>query len=106
MVNDARPKVALVWLGERDARGASPALETTRLRGVAAALSEAGLRPIPVAYGDAVAETVRGELLAVDGVLVWVNPVERGAGRARLDALLREVAAAGVWVSAHPDTID
>jgi len=73
---------------------------------VAAAFAEVGLRPIPVAYGDAIVEAVCSELLAVDGVLVWVNPVERGEGRARLDALLREVAAAGVWVSAHPDTID
>jgi hypothetical protein len=38
-------------------------------------------------------------------VLVWVNPIHEGRNRANLDALLREVAASGVWVSAHPDVI-
>jgi hypothetical protein len=38
-------------------------------------------------------------------VLVWVNPIHEGRNRALLDALLREVAARGVWVSAHPDVI-
>src|SRR5262249_20567072 len=41
----------------------------------------------------------------VDGVLVWVNPLHEGRNRANLDALLREVAARGVWVSADPDVI-
>jgi hypothetical protein len=36
---------------------------------------------------------------------VWVNPIHEGRNRANLDALLREVAAHGVWVSAHPDVI-
>jgi hypothetical protein len=38
-------------------------------------------------------------------VLVWVNPIHEGRNRTHLDALLREVAARGVWVSAHPDVI-
>ena len=38
-------------------------------------------------------------------MLVWVNPIEQGLDRSKLDPLLREVAAAGVWVSAHPDVI-
>ena len=33
------------------------------------------------------------------------EPDSRGRNRANLDALLREVAARGVWVSAHPDVI-
>src|SRR5213079_972706 len=44
-------------------------------------------------------------LLGLDGVLVWVNPIEQGKDRSRLDPLLREVASAGVWVSGHPDVI-
>jgi hypothetical protein len=43
--------------------------------------------------------------LALDGVLVWVNPIQDGASGALLDPLLREASAAGVWVSAHPDVI-
>ena len=38
-------------------------------------------------------------------MLVWVNPIEQGLDRSKLDPLLREVADAGVWVSAHPDVI-
>jgi hypothetical protein len=38
-------------------------------------------------------------------VLVWVNPLDAGRTRAVLDALLRDVAARGPWVSAHPDVI-
>jgi hypothetical protein len=41
----------------------------------------------------------------MDGVLVWVNPLDDGKGRSRFDLLLRDVAAHGVWVSAHPDVI-
>ena len=48
---------------------------------------------------------VRDQLLGLDGVLVWVNPIEQGLDRSKLDPLLREVADAGVWVSAHPDVI-
>ena len=58
-----------------------------------------------VRLGQEIAAAVRAQLAAVDGVLVWVNPIHEGRKRAKLDALLREVAARGVWVSAHPDVI-
>ena len=48
---------------------------------------------------------MQAQLATFDGVLVWVNPIHEGRNRAKLDALLREVAARGVWVSAHPDVI-
>jgi hypothetical protein len=48
---------------------------------------------------------VRDQLLAVDGVLVWVDPIHQGKTRAALDPLLREIATQGPWVSAHPDVI-
>ena len=44
-------------------------------------------------------------MLALEGVLVWVNPIEQGRDRSLLDAMLRDVAASGVFVSAHPDVI-
>jgi hypothetical protein len=59
----------------------------------------------PVVYFDDAVETGRNQLLGLDGVLVWVNPVQDGADRSQLDALLREVAGHGLWVSAHPDAI-
>ena len=48
---------------------------------------------------------MREQLLELDGVLVWVNPIQEGLDRSKLDPLLAEVAAAGVWVSAHPEVI-
>jgi uncharacterized protein DUF6815 len=48
---------------------------------------------------------VRQQLLGVDGVLVWVNPIQDGQTRAILDVMLRDVASRGPWVSAHPDVI-
>src|SRR5207245_1566120 len=66
---------------------------------------EIGVDAEPVVYEDEVLEAVRAQLATFDGVLVWVNPIHKGRNRANLDALLRQVAARGVWVSAHPDVI-
>ena len=38
-------------------------------------------------------------------VLVWVDPISQRQDRRQLDALLRDVAFRGVWVSTHPDVI-
>lgn len=70
-----------------------------------AAFAGIGVAAEPVVYSDEKAEPVLEQLLELDGVLVWVNPIEQGLDRARLDLLLCEAAAAGVWVSAHPDVI-
>ena len=70
-----------------------------------AALADVGVDAEPVVYEDDVLDAVRARLTTLDGVLVWVNPIHDGRNRAKLDALLREVAAGGVWVSAHPDVI-
>jgi hypothetical protein len=64
-----------------------------------------GVEAEPVVYSDDAADAVREQLLALDGVLVWVNPVEKGRDRSVLDPLLRDVSTAGVWVSAHPDVV-
>jgi hypothetical protein len=59
----------------------------------------------PAIYHDEFCGEVREQLMQVDGVLVWVNPIEGGRGRSVLDSMLRDVAAAGGFVSAHPDVI-
>jgi hypothetical protein len=97
-------RVAILWRGDEAARrSASP--ETSRFKAVFAALADVGVDAEPVVYEDDVLDAVRAKLTALDGVLVWVNPIHEGRNRARLDMLLREVAARGVWVSAHPDVI-
>jgi hypothetical protein len=98
--------VGLLWREEWDPPGAGgPIVESCKLREVFAAFSALGVLAEPVIYSDEAVEAVRDQLLALDGVLVWVNPIEQGLDRSTLDPLLREVADAGAWVSAHPDVI-
>ncbi|ALJ16724.1 hypothetical protein LH19_28435 (plasmid) [Sphingopyxis macrogoltabida] len=59
----------------------------------------------PVLYRDEAVRAIRDELLSFDAVLVWVNPLDISGDRSLLDPMLREVAACGVVVSAHPDVI-
>src|SRR5581483_5508418 len=97
-------RVAILWRGDEEARrNASPA--TSRFKAIFAALADVGVRAEPVVYEDDVLDAVRAQLVTFDGVRVWVNPIHEGRSRAKLDALLRDVAARGVWVSAHPDVI-
>jgi hypothetical protein len=69
------------------------------------AFAAASIPAEPAVYHDEFAPEVRDQLLACDAVLVWHNPIEGGRPRAVLDAMLRDVASHGVFVSAHPDTI-
>ncbi len=104
MTTARSPKLGILWRGDEAARrSATP--ETSRFKAVFAALADVGVEAVPVVYEDDVQEHIRAELVMLDGVLVWVNPIHEGRNRAKLDALLREVAARGVWVSAHPHVI-
>lgn len=104
MTTDDIARIALVWRGDLDARKTTTA-QNNRFRSVFEALAEQGLAVEPAVYCEEVTKEIRDQLLRVDGVLVWVNPIADGRDRSQLDALLREVAAAGAWVSAHPDVI-
>lgn len=94
-------RVGLLWRHEWDPPGAPQ----PRLQGMFEAFAELGVEAEPVIYSDGAAEDVRARLGGLDGVLVWVNPIEQGCDRSILDDVLRDAAAAGVWVSAHPDVI-
>ncbi|MDB5807936.1 MAG: hypothetical protein JWN94_58 [Betaproteobacteria bacterium] len=97
----ARPRVAILSPRERDAQ--SP--QDTRFAKVYEALGAHGIDAEPALYDDNHCAAVRNQIMGVDGVLVWFNPDEGGRDRSVLDAMLREVASAGVFVSAHPDVI-
>ena len=101
---DRLGRVAILWRGDESARRTATAA-SSRFKEVFAALADAGVDAEPVVYEDDVLDATRARLAAVDGVLVWVNPIHDGRNRATLDALLREIAARGIWVSAHPDVI-
>src|SRR6185295_9068329 len=97
-------RIAILWRGDQaERRGTEP--ETSRFKAVFAALAAVGVDAEPVVYEDDVLDVVRSQLATLDGVLVWVNPIHEGRNRAKLDSLLRAVAARGVWVSAHPDVV-
>jgi hypothetical protein len=99
-----RHSVAILSRGDAAARReATP--QSSRFVRVYEALAAAGIEARPAIYDESFGDAVREQLLAVDGVLVWVDPIHQGKTRAELDALLRSVAAQGPWVSAHPDVI-
>ena len=97
-------RVAVVFAGDPSTR-AILKLEETRLGTIAKALRDVGLDVEAAIYADEVADEVREQLLGVDGVLVWVDPVREDGNRAKLDRILRDVASHGVFVSSHPDVI-
>jgi hypothetical protein len=97
-------KLAVVWRGDREARrDATP--QNNRFHRVFEELTKLGIATEPAVYADDIADEVRDQLLKVDGVLVWVDPIDDGQTRMVLDAMLRDVASRGPWVSAHPDVI-
>src|ERR1700731_2937983 len=97
-------KLALLW--PRDApKWNAKTPQDERLHRVFEAMAALGIEAEPAIYADDVADQVRQQLLRCDGVLVWVDPLFAGQNRVVLDALLRDVASKGVWVSAHPDVI-
>jgi glutathione synthase/RimK-type ligase-like ATP-grasp enzyme len=99
-----RHKVAILWRGDREARRAATP-QNNRFHRVFEELAAVGIHAEPAVYADDLADEVRQQLLGVDGVLVWVDPIHEGQTRALLDPMLRDVASRGPWVSAHPDVI-
>src|SRR6204780_4475463 len=101
----AKPgRIALLWRGDQEPRReATP--QNNRYNRIFEELAALGIEAEPAVYADNMADEVRRQLLGCDGVLVWVDPISDGQNRIALDALLRDVASRGVWVSAHPDVI-
>jgi hypothetical protein len=99
-----QPKIAIVWRGDVEARRAATP-RNNRFCRVFEELSALGIDAQPAVYDEEFADVVRAQLLAAGGVLVWVDPIHQGKTREALDPLLRDAAAHGPFVSAHPDTI-
>jgi hypothetical protein len=95
-------RIAIVWRGERPVASIP---EQSRLWPVGRALEERGLVIVPIVYSEEMSLAVREQLLTCDGALIWVDPLTNGRTRADLDMLLRDAAARGVVISAHPDVI-
>ena len=104
MSNDQRARLAILYPGDRASRDRSDPAES-RFADLFEAFSAAGVAVEPAIYHDDFAPEVLAQIGRVDGVLVWHNPIEGGRDRSTLDALLRQAAAQGVFVSTHPDVI-
>jgi hypothetical protein len=96
----AKRTVGIVWRSGDDVLP-----EGSRLWPVVRALDAAGMAVLPLAYREDTSAAVRERIGVCDGVLVWVDPLTDGRDRSDLDAILRDAAGRGVWISAHPDTI-
>src|SRR6266849_2328948 len=97
-------RIAIVWRGDGEARRAATP-QNNRFHRIFEELAALGIHAEPAVFDEDFVGEVRKQLLAVDGVLVWVDPLHQGMTRTVLDAMLRDVAERGPWVSAHPEVI-
>jgi hypothetical protein len=97
-------RVAIVFPADPELRRKTR-LEDTRFARTAGALAEKGIAVEGAPYVADDVEELRKQLRRVDGVLVWINPIVDGRDRADLNKVLADVAASGVFVSAHPEVI-
>lgn len=97
-------RVAILWRGSIEDRSNFD-FSRSRFQGLFEELRRVGIQPEPCVYDEAFSSEVRAQLENVDGVLVWVNPLQDGRTRSSLDALLRDISSKGIFVSAHPDVI-
>ena len=103
MSSSSLGKIAILWRGDRAAREtATP--QNSRFHLIFEELGKLGIMAQPAVYDEEFHDEVGAQLRNVDGILVWVNPIQDG--RDRLNELLRQVSSHGPWVSAHPDVID
>jgi hypothetical protein len=95
--------IAILVFGE--AHSIRNALEEEKYKNLAIAFREDGFDISSVIYNDTIADQLSTELLRHDAILVWVNPIEQGNNRNKLDALLVQLFKDGCFVSTHPDVI-
>ncbi|HYM94575.1 MAG TPA: Cj0069 family protein [Chitinophagaceae bacterium] len=81
------------------------ALTEEKYKDLASSFLSEGFKIKSVLYNDESADQLGIDLLKYDAVLVWINPVEQGKDRKRLDALLVTLSDKGCFVSTHPEVI-
>lgn len=100
--SSAPGRIGVLWRGDRGdrrpagSRGLEPLFD---------AFGELPVEIVPLPFDDARVDEVRAELGGLDGLLVWVNPIQDGVTRRKVDDLIREASACGVFVSADPAVI-
>jgi hypothetical protein len=104
MAQDSSGRVAILYSGNHETRR-NATHENNRFSELFRAFAAKGIHVEPAVYHDDFCEEVREQLMKIDCVLVWVDPIEGGRDRSVLDSMLRDVAAADILVSTHPDVI-
>ena len=103
MTTAANTSIAILVYGEPSSY--RDALQEEKYKDLATALIEKGFTVRSVLYHDDAYNDLQEILLGFDAILVWVNPIEQGGDRKKLDLLLTEIASRGCIVSTHPDVI-
>lgn len=97
-------RISILYPGNHETRRSATS-ENNRFANLFRAFAERHIHVESAVYHDDFRDEVRAQIIQCDAVLVWVNPVHEGRDRTLLDAMLRDVAASGVFVSTHPDII-
>ena len=98
-------RLALLWRGDRAGAARTRRRDNNRFHRVFEELAALGIHAEPAVYAEDFADEVREQLLAARWRARLGRSDLRRADRTALDALLRDVASRGLWVSAHPDVI-
>jgi hypothetical protein len=102
-MSSERPTIGILLYG-KDAQSRN-ALVEDKYRLLAEKMAERRWDVRTLTYHDSRRDALHREARECDAVIAWINPSEPQLDRAALDAFLRELAAVGVLVSAHPDAI-
>ena len=95
--------IALMIYG--DINSERNALTEDKYKDLGNAFKSEGFEVESVLYNDELAEKLAIFLLKFDAILVWVNPIEQGTDRKKLDSLLIEISNKGHFVATHPEVI-
>lgn len=94
-------RVGLLWYASGEGENEPAEIgRGDRLAPLSAAIARQGLDPAPIPYRHDNHEAVAQLLEDCSAVMVWVNPVEEGRDRRRLDSLLHDLERTGIVVSA------
>ncbi len=103
MANGTGLTVGILWRGRPGET--LPDRAGNRLRAIFDEFEARGARTEAILFREENADRLRAEMARLDAVLTWVDPIVDGRDRDVLDGMLRDLAAGGVYVSAHPDVL-
>jgi hypothetical protein len=87
MARDNHGRIAILYPGDAKGRRNATA-DNTRFADLFRAFAAADIHAEPAVYHDEFCGEVRDQLMQVDAVLVWINPIQDGRNRSVLDAML------------------